>query len=655
MSNLSRALGWAKLGLPVFPCYEEDTWVGNQLHERKSPRSERGFLDALDDLALVEKYWTANPNHLVGVVTGQLLNVLDIDMNSEKGQDGWSSLIENEIDVPETFHVTTSSGGEHHFYRPPEGVELGPMVDVVMPNGVILQDVDRRAGGSYFIAWSDEVPNSLEALAPSPGWLCTPSRTLSKNIYHGSVEDWLNTLNPGESSQRILEAIDRIPKGDFNHQELIKRQTELVKLGAEGFAGVQSALDELKEAWLRPPFDTPENEFDWNASLAGAVNKFGGASETKELPLESDDFDVAVTKHIFKEKVRMESERRISAEFYVGSDELTFDDLESFEMSYLVDSLIPEDSICFLVAKRNVGKTFAYIDMVCSMAAGIPWLGKTTRQAKTTIVLGEGRNGFIDRLKAWCEQHSFKYEDLRPWLSFVDGANLNSDVSIDKIRKVTQRERSELIIFDTWSNTSGVSKEEDGALNSLTMNRAIKIQNGAALLFVHHPNKATQDSDAPVMRGSGSLEGRADVVMTMYLDKKHISPIGEKQKWIALSTEMDHQGKNRSAETETFHGLYLASVADSKVLVRSVAAGVSSYVHSVLTHMKDGMTTAEFSIASKQGDSTARRALKDAEKEGFIYISSPAAGKKPAQYSFVEGKKPVPPDWNQLREISKLK
>lgn len=642
MSNLSRALGWAKLGLPVFPCYEVDTWDRSKLHERKSPRSDRGFLDAIDDLALVEKYWTANPNHLVGVVTGQFVNVLDIDMNSEKGQDGWSSLLENNVEIPDTFHVTTASGGEHHFYRPPEGLELGPMVDLVMPNGVILEDVDRRAGGSYFIAWSDKVPNSLESLTPSPEWLCTPSRTTTRNMYFGSVADWLKTLEEGIASTRVLNAIERIPKGDFNHQEMIKRQTELVKLGAEKFPGVEVALANLKDAWLRPPYDSVENEYDWNASLAGAVKKYGGSTAAEEGPEVFSDFEADVRVLMQKEKVRLEVERRISAEYFVGSDELTIEDLESMEMTYLVDSLIPEDSICFLVAKRNVGKTFAYIDMVCSMAAGIPWLGKKTRQAKTTIVIGEGRNGFIDRIKAWCEAHSFEFQDLKPWLSFVDGANLNSDVSIDKIRKVTEREQSELIIFDTWSNTSGVSKEEDGALNSITMNRAIKIQNGAALLFVHHPNKATQNSDAPVMRGSGSLEGRADVVMTMFLDK-YISPIGEKQDWIALSTEMDHQGKNRSAETETFHGIYLESVAGSKVLMRSSAAGISSHVHSVLKHMKDGMTTTEFATTSKLKDSTARRALKDAEKEGFIYISSPAAGQKPAKYSFVEDKKPAEP------------
>ena len=643
MSNLTRALGWAKLGLPVFPCYEVDTWVGNQLHERKSPRSGRGFLDALDDIALVEKYWTANPDHLVGVVTGQLVNVLDIDMNSEKGQDGWSSLVENNVEVPNTFHVTTSSGGEHYFYRPPEGIEIGPMVDVVMPNGVILEDVDRRAGGSYFIAWSDEVPNSLESLAPSPDWLCTPSRTTTRNMYFGSVADWLDTLKAGKPSSRVLAAIGRIPKGDFNHQEMIKRQTEMVKLGSEDFAGVQAALDALKEAWLRPPFDTTENEFDWNASLAGAVNKFGGTATVVESTESNSEFEAQVIDLLQKEKVRLEVQRRISAEFYVGSDELTFEDLESMEMSYLVDELIPEDSICFLVAKRNIGKTFAYLDMVCSMAAGIPWLGKETRQAKTTIVIGEGKNGFIDRIKAWCVAHTFNFEDLKPWLSFVDRANLNSDVSIDKIREVTGREQSELIIFDTWSNTSGVPKEDDGALNSITMNRAIEIQNGAALLFVHHPNKLSQHTSAPVMRGSGSLEGRADVVMTMFRDKEYISPIGEKQEWIALSTEMDHEGKNRSAQTETIHGLYLESVADSKVLVRSTASGVSSYVHSVLKHLKDGMTAAEFSTAANKTDSTARRALKEAEKEGFIYISTAAAGKTPARYSFVEEKKPVSP------------
>ena len=654
MSNLSRAVAWAQLGLAVFPCYEVDVWVGSRLHERKSPRPERGFLEATTEIALIERYWTANPTHLVGVVTGQLVNVLDIDMDPDKGKDGWNSLFENGIEVPETFHVMTASGGEHHFYRHPGSVELGPLVDIVLPNGSVLLDVDRRAGGSYFIAWSDDVPPSLESLSDSPPWLCSPRTSLPENAYHGTVSDWIESLSVGVASSRVQRAVERIPTDRFGHQEMIKRQTEIVKLGAEGHTGVEEALSSLREAWLTPPYDSPEFEMDWNTSLAGAVRKFGGLVE-QESSTSSDhedaSFEADVLTRLRQEKIRLEAERILAAEFYVGADELTWDALETMEMSYIVQDLVPEDAICFLVAKRNVGKTFAYLDMVCSMAAGKPWLGKETRQAKTTIVIGEGKNGYIDRIKAWCHHHTHPYEDLKQWISFIDGANLNSDVAIQRIRKVAMRESSELIVFDTWSNTSGVSNEDDGALNSITLNRATAIKPGTTLFFVHHPNKATQNTDAPVMRGSGTLEGRADVVMTMYMDKDFVSSVGEKQQWIAMSTDMDHQGKNRSARTETLQGLYLEDAVNSKVLSRSAFSGVSRHVYLVLTNLKDGMSVKDFATATGLTETTARRALKAAEADGTVYVSSRAAGKNPAKFSFMEGKDPGKMD---LAELSKV-
>lgn len=86
---------------------------------------------------------------------------------------------------------------------------------------------------------------------------------------------------------------------------------------------------------------------------------------------------------------------------------------------------------------------------------------------------------------------------------------------------------------------------------------ALTIRSGATHLVVHHPRKSEEDTDHPILRGSGALDGRADVVMTMYRDRKFLPKTGEKADYMALSTD-DHGGKNRSAATETIQGLYLS-------------------------------------------------------------------------------------------------
>lgn len=272
MSNLTRALGWAALGLSVFPCYEADEWVGDRLHECKSPRSFKGLSEGTTNPAVIARWWEENPEHAVGVRTDDLVVNLDIDMGGEKGKDGWYSLNSNDVDVPKTFFVTTPSGGEHHFYQYPVGRNLGPSQNIVLPTGVILDDVDRRAGRSYFIAWSDDVPAALADLTPAPDWLCTESGTVREAQFHGSARQWLETLAEGPVGGRVCSAINRIPLLDFGHEAMLKLQVELVKLGAEGHAGVENALELLQSAWLRPPYDTVKYETDWNAALAGAVN-----------------------------------------------------------------------------------------------------------------------------------------------------------------------------------------------------------------------------------------------------------------------------------------------------------------------------------------------------------------------------------------------
>lgn len=330
-------------------------------------------------------------------------------------------------------------------------------------------------------------------------------------------------------------------------------------------------------------------------------------------------------------KAQQEAERRLAGENYSGSTAMTWDDLEAHKTSFLVQDLIADNSVHFLVARPNLGKTFTFIDMACRMATGMEWLGKKTRQAQTLIVLGEGVNGFMDRVKAWMEAHGKTREDLEPWIHFHEGMNLNNDEALDILKKRVAETQAELVIFDTWSNTSGVVDEERNGLNNEVLRRVTEALHGQALLFVHHPRKSDQDGDSPVMRGAGALYGRAEVVMTLWQDRGFTSPDGTKRNWMALSTEVAHAGKNRLAQTETIHGLYLSEDHDAPVFMQAEGEVLSAQSRKVRQVLTEPMTVTAYEKAAGVSEATARRHLSKAVEEGVAELHK-GAGQVPDSF-----------------------
>lgn len=345
---------------------------------------------------------------------------------------------------------------------------------------------------------------------------------------------------------------------------------------------------------------------------------------------------------------------KLAAESFSGSTELSLDDLQATVNEFIVEDLIPVQSIGFIVARSNIGKTFAYVDLACRAIFEKPWLGKKTKRIKVLIVLGEGKAGFYQRLAAWMNFHNQNIEALRTSMFWIDGANLFSDASIEKIAEVANREQVDLIIMDTWAATSGVMDENAGALNSMALNRAVQIRPEAAYLFIHHPTKATQNSECPEMRGSGALKGRADYVMALYDDESFNSSSGEKFEWIALSTEFEHGGKNRNAKTETLRGLYLADTEDDqKVFLQVESEAISKKSLLVRSQLAGRMTVDEFAKKIGKSDSTARRALNAAVSEGIAILHQRQSASSPDRYELSETAKQANTlTWPRLQAIT---
>jgi hypothetical protein len=267
----------------VFPAREKTEWVGPDLYEAKAPYTKRGVSEASNDRARIEKWWAAHPDALVGVNTGKSgYIVLDIDMDAEHGRDGYYYLTSLELDTPETFSYRTPRGGEHRWYADPLG-NLGPTQNHVLPDGRRAEGIDRRAGNSYAIWWSDDVPWDRIEAAPPPAWLLTPNQSNSGVAFNGTPQTWLEALNDGEPDERVLSVIERM-QDDAPRDDMLKRQRELIGLGAEGHPGVPAALDILRGLWLSRSHVSGDPNYEWSVALLDGVRKFGGTPEPDTTP-----------------------------------------------------------------------------------------------------------------------------------------------------------------------------------------------------------------------------------------------------------------------------------------------------------------------------------------------------------------------------------
>lgn len=263
------ALDLAEYGFTVFP-------VLHSQDNEKKPLTQHGHKDASRDPGVILDWWEKWPSAKVGVPAGpNNLNILDVDQKN--GKDGFTSLDEAWVPIPETFGYDTSTGGRHLVYSAPEGKQLNGQ-----SNYRGMEGVDRRAGESW-VLWVGPVPDS--PIAPAPEWLCDETTERDLSQFEGEIQDWYGTLTLGEPNALVRKAMQRAQErftelgDDFSHSDMVELQFELVRLGAEGNRGVPEGLDFLEELFLARTGSHTRQEsewgYEWTEALQSAVAKYG--------------------------------------------------------------------------------------------------------------------------------------------------------------------------------------------------------------------------------------------------------------------------------------------------------------------------------------------------------------------------------------------
>lgn len=258
----------------MFPCREKDEWVGDKLLEAKTPRTLNGHLDGSTDPEQIKRWWSIPgwEDSVPGIAAGKS-GVIILDIDNKDGRDGYHSLTEAGLDIPESLEYQTKNGGTHVILKAPPGFSYNGTRDHKTPDGTILTGIDRRSGSSYAVYWGEDVPWELK-LAESPDWLLTPTNMTLGSGFNGTAAEWLDTIGDDQPDDRVLDAIQRTPD-NLLRDMMLTRQTEFVLLAGEGHPGVRHGLDALKEIWLsrKHVSGDPVREFD--IALVGAIRKYG--------------------------------------------------------------------------------------------------------------------------------------------------------------------------------------------------------------------------------------------------------------------------------------------------------------------------------------------------------------------------------------------
>ncbi|MBO3739661.1 bifunctional DNA primase/polymerase [Actinoplanes flavus] len=214
--SLTAALAYARHGIPVLPVHTPDQGGVCSCHRGarcdspgKHPRLRHGLSEASTDPRQIRLWWTFWPRANVGLRTGVVMDVADVD--SAEGWHGLRHLLGG--DLPAGPQVRTGGGGRHLWFRPTgygNRVRLLPGLDWRGAGGYVLAPPSRHAGGGDY-RWIRRPavalpvgPATLLALVAGP-----PPPVRERPVAH-----------PGRYAEAALEAetdrVARAPAGSRN-------------------------------------------------------------------------------------------------------------------------------------------------------------------------------------------------------------------------------------------------------------------------------------------------------------------------------------------------------------------------------------------------------------------------------------------------------
>lgn len=433
------AAGWA-----VFPCNPD-----------KSPRTPNGFRDATTDrdVALAMPWDGA----LVGAAIPEGLFVLDVDPRNG-GDETMRALRQAGHKLPRTRLVKTGGGGEHHYFRAPEGVEL---------RGKLGRGVDvKRAGRGYVIVPPSEgyrVSVNRQPADP-PDWLVEALRAPDRNDPIGSElgpceAKFFEQFEKGTAyGLRALQAeIGKLAlarEGERN-DTLNAAAFAMAQLAAGGELDEQHAWDALEEVAQRIGLEPDEIEKTLRSGWEA------GSVDPRQAPVRVAE-EAALIRHVEDDRFWLDWE------------------VEEPPPAFLLDPIIPENAYLLVYGPAAASKSMVFAALGAQAS---------TRGIRTTLYSLENPP-HVDR---------HRLRRLRPDRDNFRATNAPMDLRDPaQLEALVERERewgARLVIIDTYSHAF-TSPGDDGNAKAIAFARRVRYlmhEVGCSVVVVDHTGYAHDD------------------------------------------------------------------------------------------------------------------------------------------------------------------
>lgn len=462
-SKLDAALALAARGFQVFPI---------KAGAKYPPLVKNWPAQATTNSTQISSWFTKWPDANVGIHC-KGLGVLDVDVRSGGDQ----SLVKIEINgLPETLTTRTPTGGEHIFYRLPEGHpgvpnganKLGPGIDIKSTNGYVVAPGSEVPAGRY--RFEADVP-----ITDAPTWL---------------VQEL------GASTVREQKEFVDVPDAAF---EVMERAEEWLKTQPVGDDAFKTACG------LR--------DFGLSKTQAWALLRVHDGRSTGVLMPKVD--------HAYRYAQNDPGSKAARAEDFPVVDNpapkvdkprpkvLTITQLaaQPSGTGYLIKGLLQRRSHAVMYGQPGAGKTFVALDMAYHIATGKEWHEHKVHSGPVFYLAYEGIGGLAKRAAALTRRYGDEDAPL-----YVVAADYN-------LREVAGRkalgddlaqlpQKPVLIVIDTLARAmkggDENSAQDMGALNDAVS--ALIEATGACVLVVHHSGK----NKGAGARGSSALLGAID-------------------------------------------------------------------------------------------------------------------------------------------------
>jgi len=409
--------------------------------------------EATTDVETIQN-WFSNADYNVGVRTGDGLVVIDVD--NKNGKNGKESIRPYLQKFSKTLVVITPNNGWHLYYY----------VDREIPNAVdIYEGIDFRGEHGYVVGTGSKIENGTYTIGSD-----YPIAQANEAVYEFMQQPkQLKTVKTNSSIK------DEILEGNRN-DTMFKLATALKGKGMSHKA-ILLAVKEENHTKCNPPLDDKEIE-----TICDSVER--------------------------------QFEKR-EKQNYHPDDELstylkTVDEIETKELEWIVENLIPKNQVTIFAGDGGVGKTSIWVHIAAKLSTGEPlFFEKETNRKPMKIIYFSGEDPTSVILKKKILDNDGNIKNIRT--IDVDDERLQH-IRFDTrfLKNVIQDNRPDIVVFDPLqsflpehTNMSARNQMRDAMNNLLYLARHYEV----TFLVMVHTNKKSNASGRERAADSADIWG----------------------------------------------------------------------------------------------------------------------------------------------------